>query len=141
MSLKAQLKVTEVSNKWCTLFDGSREGVKPRLKRGHSRAPQASREALCCTLFDRKIVEKNSILCSRAPEKESKHQGQALCCTLFEGKIVDHCQEGVQRQENDHKQVRNTSHRKSFGEPKAKPRELMVKEDKIISLWKVVIHK
>ena len=29
-----------MSNKWCTLFEGSRKGVEPQLKGGCSRAPE-----------------------------------------------------------------------------------------------------
>ena len=45
-----------MSNKECTLFEGSREGVEPRLKGGYLSAPFASREALWCTLFEGSIV-------------------------------------------------------------------------------------
>ena len=51
--------MTQVSNKECILFEGSREGVEPQLRGG----------------------------CSRSPKKEAL--GEALWCTLFEGKIVD----------------------------------------------------
>ena len=59
MSLKGVVKVTQVSNKGCILFEGSREGVEYQLKGGCSRLPEKEglEEALWCTLFEKKIVE------------------------------------------------------------------------------------
>ena len=84
--------MTQVSNKGCTLFEGSREGVESRLRGGCLRAPkkEASRETLWCTLFEGMNVEQMVYTliessregveprlrgdCSRAPEKETSRE-------------------------------------------------------------------
>ena len=53
-------KVTQVSNKECTLFEGSRERVEPRLRGGYLRAPYALEETLWCTLFKGRVVGRES---------------------------------------------------------------------------------